>query len=104
YQSDVVLDWDEKGQKKTREYSISMNNTLDHAGFKIYQTNYQPLTDPRTGELVLDDKGKLVSMSGFTVADDPGLFWKYLGSLLLFAGIATMFWMRAYFFKRQSAV
>ena len=39
----------------------------------------------------------------FTVADDPGLFCKYLGSFLLVLGIATMFYMRAYFFKPRRA-
>ena len=55
--------------------------------------------DPQTGELVLDPAGRLVSLSGLTVADDPGLYCKYAGSVLLVLGIATMFYMRAYFFK-----
>jgi hypothetical protein len=33
------------------------------------------------------------------VAHDPGLWFKYAGSVLLVLGIATMFWMRAYFFR-----
>ncbi len=103
FESEVVLSQDKAGKKTTRDFKISMNNTLDHAGYKVYQTNYRPMTHPRTGELLLDDEDRLVSMSGFTVADDPGLICKYLGSCLLVLGIATMFYMRAYFFKSRRA-
>src|SRR5207248_8725977 len=99
FESEVALGQEKDGQKTARDCTISMNNTLDHGGFKVYQTSYRPMTHPRTGELLLDDEGRLVSMSGFTIADDPGLFCKYLGSCLLVLGIATMFFMRAYFFK-----
>ena len=99
YQSDVVLSYEKDGKEEKKEHSIFMNHTLDHGGYKVYQTNYRPMTHPRTGELVLDTEGQLVSMSGLTVADDPGLWFKYAGSLLLVLGIATMFYMRAYFFK-----
>jgi hypothetical protein len=104
FESEVVLGHEKDGKKITRDYTISMNNTLDHGGFKVYQTNYRPMTHPRTGDLLVDDEGHLVSMSGFTIADDPGLFCKYLGSCLLVLGIATMFWMRAYFFKSRRTV
>jgi cytochrome c biogenesis protein ResB len=104
FESDVVLRWTEDGKTYERDRRISMNNTLDHAGYKVYQTNYRPMTNPRAGDLVLDTEGQLVSMSGFTVADDPGLFCKYLGSCLLVLGIAVMFYMRAYFFKPRRAV
>jgi cytochrome c biogenesis protein ResB len=104
FESDVVLSWKDGEEEKTREQRISMNHTLDHGGFKVYQTNYRPMTDMRTGEVVLDTEGRLVSMSGFTVADDPGLVCKYLGSLLLVLGIGVMFWMRAYFFKPRRIV
>jgi hypothetical protein len=103
YESDVLLTWKDAEGAGTKDYTVSMNHTLDHTGFKVYQTNYRPMSDPRTGELLLDTEGRLVSMSGFTIADDPGLFCKYLGSCLLVLGIATMFWMRAYFFKPRRA-
>jgi hypothetical protein len=99
FQSDVVLTREEGGTPLSSEHSISMNNTLDHGRCKVYQTSYRPLVDPETLQLVLDREGKLVNVSGLTVASDPGLAFKYLGSVLLVLGIATMFWMRAYFFR-----
>src|SRR5262249_7376996 len=89
----------EAGGGNKREYTVSMNHTLDHGRSKVYQTDYRPLIDPQTGQLVLDSKERLVSMSGLTVAGDPGLWWKYAGPAPLGLGIATMFCMRAYFFK-----
>ena len=93
FRSDVVLEH--------KDYAISMNHTLDHGRYKVYQTEYRPLTHPDTLQLVLDPQGKLVSLSGLTVADDPGLYCKYAGSCLLVLGISTMFFMKAYFFKRR---
>ena len=99
YQSDVILSRRRDGHDEESEHTIRMNHTLDHGPYKVYQTQYQPLTDPRTLQLVQDDAGNLVSLSGLTVAHDPGLWFKYAGSVLLVLGIATMFWMRAYFFR-----
>ncbi len=99
FQSDVVLSYEQGGDQVRKDYRVSMNHTLDHGGYKVYQTNYRPLTNPQTGELLVDGEGRLVSLSGLTVADDPGLFCKYAGSVLLVLGIGTMFYMRAYFFK-----
>jgi hypothetical protein len=102
FQSDVVLGVKEEGQWTQSEHTISMNQTLDHGPYKVYQANYRPLTEPNTGQVVLDRHGQVVSLSGLTVAQDPGLPFKYAGSGLLVVGIATMFFMRAYFFKRRS--
>jgi len=77
FQSDVVLTREEGGTPLSTEHAISMNNTLDHGRYKMYQTNYRPLADPETLELVVDREGKLVSVSGLTVACDPGLVFKY---------------------------
>jgi hypothetical protein len=38
------------------------------------------------------------------VAYDPGRPWKYIGSLMICVGIATMFYMRAYFFNGSARV
>ena len=78
-----------------------MNHPLSYGPYKVYQSNYQPLTDPETLQLIVEDDGHLVSMSGLSVAHDPGLWCKYIGSTLLVLGIATMFYMRAYFFKAR---
>jgi cytochrome c biogenesis protein ResB len=103
YQSDVVLSYEKDGQTVCEDRTISMNHTLDHGQYKVYQANYRPLTDPDTLRLVLDPHGKLVSLSGLSVAHDPGLYWKYTGSCLLVLGIAIMFYMKAYFFKPRAA-
>ncbi|MBI1917819.1 MAG: cytochrome c biogenesis protein ResB [Planctomycetes bacterium] len=103
FESDVVLAFNKGDEEVRSDHSISMNNTLDHGGYKVYQTEYDAVTDPRTGGPLLDEAGRLVSKSGLTVADDPGLFFKYAGSILLVLGIATMFFMRAYFFKPRGA-
>jgi hypothetical protein len=71
---------------------ITMNEPLEHRGYKFYQSSYQFLK-------IWDANGKPVSISGFTVGSDPGLGLKYAGSLMLGLGIACMFYMKAYFFK-----
>ncbi len=42
-------------------------------------------------------------LSILTVNYDPGRGLKYAGSLLIVVGLATMFYMRAYFFRRHAA-
>src|SRR5262245_3355749 len=103
YESDVVLAYKKGDEEVRKEHTISMNHTLDHGGYKAYQTELEPVIDPRTGAPLLDAEGRLVSRAGRTLADGPGLFFKYAGSALLVLGIATMFYMRAYFFKRRTA-
>jgi hypothetical protein len=94
FQSDVLL----TTGPGTESCSVSMNRTAADGLYKIYQANYRRLTLPATGE-PLEDAGRPVSLSGLAVAYDPGLWLKYVGSLAVTAGIATMFWMKAYFFK-----
>jgi cytochrome c biogenesis protein ResB len=99
FESDVTLTWQQDGATRSREQTVSMNHTLDHGRFKVYQTNYRMLVGPATGE-PLRDGDRPVSLSGLTVAHDPGLWLKYAGSLIVTLGIATMFYMKAYFFGR----
>lgn len=104
YESDVTLAASRGGRGKSSAHRIAMNRPLNHGPYKVFQTNYRPLLDPRTGRPLRDRHGRPVSLSGLTVAHDPGLWLKYAGSVLLVLGIATMFLMRAYFFKpRQRA-
>jgi hypothetical protein len=102
FQSDVIVTDKGKG-RSGGEHSITMNNPLSFGPYKVYQSNYTPLTNPQTMDLLVDDD-RVVSLSGLTVAHDPGLWCKYIGSGLLVLGIATMFYMRAYFFKRREAM
>ena len=38
YESDVVLGYHKGGAEVRRDFTISMNHTLDHGGYKVYQT------------------------------------------------------------------
>jgi hypothetical protein len=70
---------------------ISMNQPLAHSGLRLYQSSFS-------------DAGHGNESSIFSVAYDPGRPLKYAGSLMICLGIATMFYMRAYFFKSASNV
>jgi hypothetical protein len=65
------------------ERLISMNRPLLHNGFRVYQSSFR-------------EAGHGKDASIFNVAYDPGRPLKYLGSLLICGGIATMFYMKAY--------
>jgi hypothetical protein len=97
----VVSVSSDAGGPAVREQRIVMNQPLSVGPCKVYQTNYRALIDPQTGE-PLRDGTRLVSLSGLAVADDPGLWLKYAGSLLVVLGIVTMFYMKAYFFRPRS--
>jgi hypothetical protein len=73
------------------ERLISMNQPLSHRGLRFYQSSFR-------------EAGHGKDASIFSVAYDPGRPLKYLGSLMVCLGIATMFYMRAYFFKAASPV
>jgi len=67
------------------------------SGDGIYESHYRSLP--------ADSKSKLrdqLFMSILTVNYDPGRGVKYIGCLLIVAGITTMFYMRAYFFKPKT--
>jgi ResB-like family len=92
FSSDVMLTYEPRpGQAKAEEHHISMNHPLVYGPYKVYQTDYKFLG--------FDPNDNPVSVSGLTVAHDPGLWFKYAGSVLVVLGIATMFYMKAYFFR-----
>jgi len=97
FQSDVTLT--PSGRGSPSDHSIYMNHTLGHGLYRVYQANYRALVDPRTLQPLLDGD-RQVALSGLTVAHDPGLWLKYVGSVTVVLGIATMFCMKAYFFKQ----
>ncbi len=83
----------ESEQGTVSQHVITMNEPLDYPDTKgrilrFFQENYGPPAGDGT---------PLYSI--FRVNYDPGRWIKYLGSLLVTAGIFTMFYMRAYFFK-----
>lgn len=49
-----------------------------------------------------DQKRDSLYFSYFGVAYDPGRFWKYAGCFMIIFGIAIMYYMKAYFFRRFS--
>jgi hypothetical protein len=99
YTSIVRLDDPERGINDERRV-ITMNEPLNHRGYKLYQTSMERLENER-GEPERDSLGNPIMQSGFTVGHDPGLPFKYAGMLMLGFGIFCMFYMRAYFFKSR---
>jgi hypothetical protein len=88
FASVVQLVDEERDIDESRE--ISMNQPLSHRQFTFYQSGF-------------DESGHGREASVFSVAYDPGRSLKYAGSLMICGGIAVMFYMRAYFFKRAPA-
>lgn len=96
---------------------ISVNRPKDFVdpstgrSYRFFQESFNGPWKP--GDSVFDalvganpDRDRLF-VSILTVNYDPGRGLKYLGSLLVVAGVAVMFFMRAYFFKprgREAAV
>jgi hypothetical protein len=66
-----------------------MNQPLTHRSFTFYQSSF-------------DDAKHGRETSVFSVAFDPGRNLKYCGSLMICLGIATMFYMRTYFFQKRT--
>ncbi len=91
---------------------ITMNAPVDFAeprtgkSYRFFQESYQGPWLP--GEEFFEryvpgsSDRKQLYCSVLTVNYDPGRGIKYTGNLLIVAGIATMFYMRAYFFKRPA--
>jgi hypothetical protein len=75
------------------EWEVSMNQPLTYNGLTFYQSGFTEGGN---------DSGEGAKSSTFSVARDPGRPLKYAGSLLICTGIAIMFYMRAYFFKRAA--
>jgi len=88
---------------------ITMNAPVDFAdprdgrSYRFYQESFMGPWGPSDAEFKRLVPGsspkKLLYGSVLTVNYDPGRGVKYVGCLLVISGIATMFYMRAYFFK-----
>ncbi len=94
YTSFVKL-FDERRDIFGDNYMITMNEPLDYLGYKVYQSRFENFG-------IDDETGKPLAGSVFTIGRDPGLWLKYLGTGMLGLGIATMFYMKAYFFKPKA--
>jgi hypothetical protein len=66
---------------------ISMNKPLVHGKFTFYQSSFQREANGMNASIL-------------TVAYDPGRFLKYLGSLMICGGIASMFSMHSFLLKK----
>jgi ResB-like family len=89
FSSSVLLVDESRGVEAERV--IAMNRPLTYRGLTFYQSGF-------------DDGGHGVKSSTLSVGHDPGRIFKYAGSLLICLGIAIMFYMRAYFFKKKLPV
>jgi len=75
---------------------VTLNSPLVHRGYRCYQGGFKVLGRGQSG--------KPMCRSVITVNHDPGLYVKYLGSIMVACGIVLMFWMRAYFFAPRRSV
>lgn len=68
---------------------VSMNEPVNHEGLTFYQASFNS-----------DEQGRLVN-SVFSVNYDPGRWWKYIGALIMTAGVLSLFWMRRLYWPKQ---
>lgn len=74
---------------------ITMNQPLAYGGYKFFQSNFQ-----LAGR---DPTGRPIRRCALIVTRDPGVRLKYCGAAMVALGIACMFYMRAYFFRRPES-
>lgn len=67
-----------EGEREAHQALISMNEPLEHRGITFYQASYEE-AQPRP------------TVSIFSVNQDPGRWWKYIGSLLIVLGTILLF-------------
>lgn len=72
-----------KVEVEGQTYLIQMNEPLVKGGYKFFQSSYSEVPGQPTYSI-------------FTVAKDPGIALKYLGSIMVVVGIAIMFITRPY--------
>jgi len=113
------VDREDPGKVLEKDVLITLNEPITRRdaatgrSFRIYQEAFRgpwkpgnPLFDEMIGGKILP--GETVPrdelfLSWLTVNYDPGRGLKYFGCLLIVAGIATMFYMKAYFFRPHAA-
>ncbi len=88
YKSEVTLN-DPKAGLKDAPKTISMNNVLDHNGWRFFQTNYSRARDKKTGR----PTGEFISV--FQVAKNPARWLIYAGCIIVVLGAFVQFYMRA---------
>jgi hypothetical protein len=88
FRSEVRLT-DEAQNIKDKPASIYMNHTLDHRGWRFFQSSYRPHYDPKT----LWKTGEFVSV--FQVSKNPAREIIYFGCIVVCLGAFVQFYMRA---------
>jgi hypothetical protein len=88
FRSEVRLT-DEAEGIKDKPVSIYMNHTLDHKGWRFFQSSYRPHFDPKTGR----PTGEFLSV--FQVAKNPAREVIYIGCMVVVLGAFVQFYMRA---------
>jgi hypothetical protein len=88
FRSEVRLT-DEAEKIKDKPVSIYMNHTLDHRGWRFFQSSYRPYYDPKT----MRPTGEFVSV--FQVAKNPARELIYVGCIIVCLGAFVQFYMRA---------
>jgi hypothetical protein len=91
---------------------ITLNAPVDFADprdgctFRLFQSGFEPPWmpgDPEFDQLVGKDRSRdQVFLSRLSVNCDPGRGLKYLGSLLIVAGIIMVYYLRAYFARKEN--
>lgn len=77
FESDVQLS--DPHEKVEIKKTIRMNEPLDYAGYRIFQSSF------------IQSDGQEASI--FTVAKNPGIFWIYFGSIVIFTGVFITFFV-----------
>jgi hypothetical protein len=88
-----VLLNDERRGVRDEPHVITLNEPLAYGGYRVYQGGLTPLGP--------DDTGRPQYRVTLLANRDPGVWFKYAGSACVALGIACMFYMRAYFFKKR---
>jgi hypothetical protein len=106
------LDRHDPPQKLQENVLITLNAPVDFADpqtgrtFRLFQSSFQgPWSpgDPKSPQRVRNDRSRdQVFLSQLSVNYDPGRGLKYLGSLLICGGIIMVYYMRAYFARKEN--
>lgn len=86
---------------------VNFSDPRTGRSYRVYQEAFRGPFKP--GDQIFDtlvagrSQRSELFLSWLTFNYDPGRGLKYFGSLLIVAGIGTMFYMRAYFFRRRDA-